>query len=157
MEPKIKFWKVNKRYGMYIYCSQHCAAQKWFMVNFLWWIGRVCGWAMLRRSVQARPLICSGRGGICHFESSYGLVHGDGFLISSMRPAMFFKKRLCMFFSSISRNFITPLMGAGAGAAILWRNLAGWWLASLSHFSFFLRERREGFVKILWKSCDLSS
>ena len=59
---------------------------------------------------------------------SYGFVHGDGFLISSMRPAMFFRNKLCIFFSSISRNFMTPRMGAGAGAAIFQNNLE---LASL--------------------------
>ena len=53
-------------------------------------------------------------------DKSYGFVHGDGFLISSMRPAMFFRNKLCIFFSSISRNFMTPrcMGGIWAGAAI---------------------------------------
>ena len=34
----------------------------------------------------------------------YGLRQGDGFLTSSMRPAMFFKNKLCMFFSSMLRS-----------------------------------------------------
>ena len=48
---------------------------------------------------------------------NYGLRHGEGFLISSMRPAMFLRKRLCMFFSSMSRSFITGFMVAAAMAA----------------------------------------
>ena len=41
----------------------------------------------------------------------------EGFLISSMRPAMFLRKRLCMFFSSMSRSFITGFMVAAAAMA----------------------------------------
>ena len=65
----------------------------------------------------------------CACQNTYGFVHGEGFLISSMRPAMFFKKRLCIFFSSISRNFIVGRWGtAAAGAAILWGTdeVGGW-------------------------------
>ena len=44
---------------------------------------------------------------------NYGLRHGEGFLISSMRPAMFLRKRLCMFFSSISFSLrVHPCTGA---------------------------------------------
>merc|ERR1712102_30301 len=36
----------------------------------------------------------------------FGFKQGDGFLVSSIKPAMFFRNRLCMFFSSISRSLI---------------------------------------------------
>ena len=52
-----------------------------------------------------------------HHTAPYGLVQVEGFLISSMRPAMFLRKRLCMFFSSMSRSFITGFMVAAAMAA----------------------------------------
>ena len=72
-------------------------------------------------------------------DISYGLVQGEGFLISSMSPAMFFKKRLCIFFSSISRNFIVGRRGAAAGAAILWgTRWRGWPQNMLSGFWNFL-------------------
>ena len=52
---------------------------------------------------------------------------GEGFLVSSMRPAMFLRKRLCMFFSSMCRN----LMPLGAlQCATAWRGspdmINGW-------------------------------
>ena len=49
-----------------------------------------------------------------HHTAPYGLVQVEGFLISSMRPAMFLRKRLCMFFSSMSRSFITGFTVAAA-------------------------------------------
>ena len=43
---------------------------------------------------------------------SYGLRQGEGFLTSSMRPAIFLRKRLCMFFSSMSLNLrVAPITG----------------------------------------------
>ena len=59
-----------------------------------------------------------------HHSAPYGLVQVEGFLISSMRPAMFLRKRLCMFFSSMSRSFITGFMVAAAMAAE--RDYARW-------------------------------
>ena len=53
---------------------------------------------------------------------------------------MFFRKRLCMFFSSISRNFITPRMGgtpAAAGAAILAVCNCRTWLCRWPHYLTF--------------------
>ena len=38
--------------------------------------------------------------------NSYGFKHGEGFLVSSIRPAMFLRNKLCMFFSSISRSLM---------------------------------------------------
>jgi hypothetical protein len=38
---------------------------------------------------------------------SYGFMAGEGFLISSISPAMFLRKRLCMLFSSMSRSLTT--------------------------------------------------
>merc|ERR1719245_2153870 len=38
-----------------------------------------------------------------------GFKHGDGFLISSISPAMFFKNKLCMFFSSMCFSFMLIL------------------------------------------------
>jgi len=42
-----------------------------------------------------------------HALRTHGFMEGEGFLISSMSPAMFFKKRLCMLFSSISLSLTT--------------------------------------------------
>ena len=39
---------------------------------------------------------------------SHGFIQGLGFFVSSMRPDMFFRKRLCMFFSSISLSLQPP-------------------------------------------------
>ncbi len=47
---------------------------------------------------------------------SYGLTDGEGFLISWMSPAMFFKKRLCMLFSSMSLSLTTGGRAAFAAA-----------------------------------------
>ena len=38
---------------------------------------------------------------------THGLRQGLGFLVSSMRPDMFLRKRLCMCFSSMSRSFVS--------------------------------------------------
>ena len=50
------------------------------------------------------------------FKRTHGLLHGLGFLISSMSPAIFLRNKLCMFFSSISLSFIP---GTAAATAIL--------------------------------------
>ena len=38
--------------------------------------------------------------------ATYGFKQGEGFFVSSIKPAIFLRKRLCMFFSSISLSFM---------------------------------------------------
>ena len=62
-----------------------------------------------RRVSPCRPACCSwtqrSDSATLTPELSHGFMQGLGFFVSSMRPDMFLRKRLCIFFSSISRSF----------------------------------------------------
>ena len=42
-------------------------------------------------------------------SKTHGFIQGEGFLVSSMRPDIFLRNKLCMCFSSMSLSFTLPL------------------------------------------------
>ena len=59
---------------------------------------------------------------IISIMGSHGFIQGLGFFVSSMRPDMFFRKRLCMFFSSISLSLQSFPMSTWGQRTINWQS-----------------------------------